>query len=124
MIVIEFLFSTHGCYFFQSMSCDQFCMYICAHRIYIYICCYVCKQQSKFIYSEKATKLTFDCMYCSQKLGEDFAKLCGLLRIYELYQKLCSIRSAFEYASLLNKLRDIMYEVKFKVLPQCSMPSA
>ena len=31
--------------------------------------------------------LTFDCMYCSQKLGEDFAKFCGLLRIYELYQK-------------------------------------
>ena len=30
--------------------------------------------------------LTFDCMYCSQKLGEDFAKFCGLLRIFELYQ--------------------------------------
>ena len=29
--------------------------------------------------------LTFDCMYWSQKLGEDFAKFCGLLRIYELY---------------------------------------
>ena len=28
--------------------------------------------------------LTFDCMYCSQKKGEDFAKFCGLLRIYEL----------------------------------------
>ena len=28
--------------------------------------------------------LTFDCMYCSQKLGEDLAKFCGLLRIYEL----------------------------------------
>ena len=27
---------------------------------------------------------TFDCMYYSQKLGEDFAKFCGLLRIYEL----------------------------------------
>ena len=23
-------------------------------------------------------------MYCSQKLGEDFATFCGLLRIYEL----------------------------------------
>ena len=31
--------------------------------------------------------LTFDCMYCSQKLGEDFAKFCGLLRMYELYKK-------------------------------------
>ena len=30
-------------------------------------------------------QLTFDCMYCSQKLGEDFAKFCGILRIYELY---------------------------------------
>ena len=29
-------------------------------------------------------RLTFDCMYCRQKQGEDFAKFCGLLRIYEL----------------------------------------
>ena len=28
--------------------------------------------------------LTVDCMYCGQKKGEDFAKFCGLLRIYEL----------------------------------------
>ena len=45
----------------------------------------------KFIYSEKATKflrnlpLTFDYSTYGQKLGEDFAKFCGLLRIYELY---------------------------------------
>ena len=44
----------------------------------------------KFIYSEKATKilgnlpLTFDYSSYGQKLGEDFAKFCGLLRIYEL----------------------------------------
>ena len=44
----------------------------------------------KFIYSEKATKilrnlpLTFDYSTYSQKLGEDFAKFCVLLRIYEL----------------------------------------
>ena len=25
-------------------------------------------------------------MYCSQKLGEDFANFCGLLRLYELYR--------------------------------------
>ena len=43
-----------------------------------------------FIYSEKATKflqnlhLTFDYSTYSQKLGGDFAKFCGLLRIYEL----------------------------------------
>jgi hypothetical protein len=30
-------------------------------------------------------------MYCSQTLGEDFAKFCGLLRIYELYQQLADI---------------------------------
>ena len=33
----------------------------------------------------RSLHLTFDCMYCSQKLGEDFSKFCGLLRIYELY---------------------------------------
>ena len=44
----------------------------------------------KFIYSEKTTKilrnlpLTFDDSTYSQKLMEDFAKFCGLLRIYEL----------------------------------------
>ena len=43
------------------------------------------------MYSEKATKilqnlpLTFDYSTYRQKLGEDFAKFCGLLRIYELY---------------------------------------
>ena len=43
------------------------------------------------VYSEKATKfckiftlLLTVCTYCSQKLGEYFAKFCGLLRIYEL----------------------------------------
>ena len=34
-------------------------------------------------------------MYCSQKLGEDFAKFCGLLRVYELYD--------FYYMTLNNK---------------------
>ena len=44
----------------------------------------------KFIYSEKAANffrnlhLTFDYSTYSPKLGEDFAKFCGLLRIYEL----------------------------------------
>ena len=48
----------------------------------------------KFIYSEKATKilrnllLTFDHSTYSQKLVEDFAKFCGLLRIFELYMLL------------------------------------
>ena len=31
--------------------------------------------------------LTFDYSTYGQKLGEDFAKFCGLLRIYELYYK-------------------------------------
>ena len=30
--------------------------------------------------------LTFDCLYCSQKKVEDFAKFCDLLRIYKLYK--------------------------------------
>ena len=42
----------------------------------------------KIIYSEKVTKFceifTFDYSTYSQKIGEDFAKFCGLLRIYEL----------------------------------------
>ena len=51
---------------------------------------YVKSTVIKFIYSEKATKivrnlpLTFDYSTYGQKLGEDFAKFCGLLRIYEL----------------------------------------
>ena len=49
--------------------------------------------QLKFIYSEKATKilrnllLAVDYSTYGQKLGEDFAKFCGLLRIYELYSQ-------------------------------------
>ena len=47
----------------------------------------------KFIYSKKATKFckisTLDLTvttYLGQIYGEDFAKFCGLLRIYELYK--------------------------------------
>ena len=44
----------------------------------------------KFIYSGhkilRNLHLTFDYITYSQKLGEDFAKFCGLLRIYELYE--------------------------------------
>ena len=41
----------------------------------------------KFIYSEKATKFckTFRWQYIGQIIGGNFAKFCGLLRIYELY---------------------------------------
>ena len=44
----------------------------------------------KFIYSEKATKFweisnqLFDWQYIGQIIGGDFARFCGLLRIYEL----------------------------------------
>ena len=38
-----------------------------------------------FSRSQKQHKARTLCMYCSQKLGEDFAKFSGLLRIYELY---------------------------------------
>ena len=55
---------------------------MCFHRKFIKIHCtlYV-----KFIHSEKATKL--DLFYVhnnAQIYGGDFAKFCGLLRIYEL----------------------------------------
>ena len=43
--------------------------------------------------------LTFDCMYCNQKLGEDFANFCGLLRIYELY---VSTRKISKFKSILT----------------------
>ena len=52
----------------------------------------------KFIYSEKATKFceisTIDLTatkYMGQIYGGDFAKNCGLLRIYELYHYILSI---------------------------------
>ena len=46
--------------------------------------------------------LTFDCMYCSQKLGEDFVKFCGLLRIYELYQTHYSNENKMSHFSLIE----------------------
>ena len=39
-------------------------------------------------------------MYCSQKLGGDFAKICGLLRIYELY-KILEIRTINDRITLI-----------------------
>ena len=51
---------------------------------------YLMKSSLKFIYSEKANKVLrnlhrrFDWHYIGQIYGGDFAKFCGLLRIYEL----------------------------------------
>ena len=50
--------------------------------------------------------LTFDCMYCMQKLGEDFAKFCGLLRIDELYRS-STLRNLFFSTSAPKKLIQI-----------------
>ena len=47
--------------------------------------------------------LTFDYTTYSQKLGEDLAKFCGLLRIYELYyirEKL--MRKLYEFFKVLQ----------------------
>ena len=41
--------------------------------------------------------LIFDYSTYSQKKGEDFAKFCGLLRIYELYKKKCWKTFKFMY---------------------------
>ena len=47
--------------------------------------------------------LTFDYNTYSQKLGEDFAKFCGLLRIYELYlEKICTCFQAVLAQTILN----------------------
>ena len=37
----------------------------------------------------------FDWQYIGQIIGEDFAKFCGLLRIYELYDE-CFVNEAFK----------------------------
>ena len=48
-------------------------------------------------------------MYCSQKLGEDFAKFCGLLRISELYYFVilifvhCSLQALFAMMEFTNR---------------------
>ena len=58
------------------------------------------KLNLKFIYSEKATKFceisTVDLTvttYTEQIYGEDFTKFCGLLKIFELYQKTPSAKN-------------------------------
>ena len=45
--------------------------------------------------------LTFDYSTYSQKKGEDFAKFCGLLRIYELYQPGSSVMVVKSIASVV-----------------------
>ena len=62
----------------------------------------------KFIYSEKATKFcTVDLSYvlsASQIYSGDFAKFCGLLRIYELYRDL---------EIVMNELRRFKHSADF-----------
>ena len=75
----------------------------------------------KFIYSEKATKilrnlpLTFDHSTYSQKLVEDFAKFCGLLRIYELYLSRTK-NEQMKIKTNLKNLLDVSDEAKEKAL--------
>ena len=59
--------------------------------------------------------LSFDCMYCSQKVGEDFAKFCGLLRIHELYCAACTFEN--EGLSVFDQMFDstIVYQISFKI---------
>ena len=75
----------------------------------------------KFIYSEKATKilrnlpLTFDYSTYGQKLGEDFAKFCGLIRIYELYciiYILWQIGLRIQILKLFNSLVQLVHTVR------------
>ena len=46
--------------------------------------------------------LTFDYSSYSQKLGEDFAKFCGLLRMYELYQHCLEYLLVYVLFKVLN----------------------
>ena len=46
--------------------------------------------------------LTFDWHYTGQKLDEDFAKFCGLLRIYELYHGIQALFRSFFVAVFLG----------------------
>ena len=64
------------------------------------------------MYSEKATKvseifshLTFEWHYIEQKLGEDFAKFCGLLRIYELYKTESRLQYGNNFWRLLHYIQ-------------------
>ena len=50
--------------------------------------------------------LTFDYSTYSQKLVEDFAKSCGLLRIYELYNR----GSFFLHKLILHTHADVLFE--------------
>ena len=66
--------------------------------------------------------LTFDCMYCSQQQGEDFAKFCGLLRIYELYYfyltfKIFSMYNIVIWQNLIKIWCNLVYQLD-KILLQ------
>ena len=54
--------------------------------------------------------LIFDYSTYSQKLGEDFAKFCGLLRIYELYKNILLIIS--DITVVLRSLTKLNYLLK------------
>ena len=54
--------------------------------------------------------LTFDYSTYSQKLGEYFAKFCGLLRIYELYKNILLIIS--DITVVLRSLTKLNYLLK------------
>ena len=73
----------------------------CNKVVYSYdqrVCNAFIKLLLKFIHSEKATKFCeiptnylTGSTYIGQIIGGDFAKFCGLLRIYELYQAMLKV---------------------------------
>ena len=58
-------------------------------------------------------------MYCSQKLCEDFAKFCDLLRIYEVYLTNREIKSAKSFSKtifpyeLLERMKDLHFHSSY-----------
>ena len=58
-----------------------------------------------------------DCQYKGQIIGGDFAKFCGLLRIYELYHDFWLIRVFPEPKVVL--IKELVYIVASKTLQFC-----
>jgi hypothetical protein len=69
----------------------------------------------KFIHSEKATKffaistIIFDCHYLRKIYGGDFAKICGLLRIYELY--FCCLWADWDIGGIIKNSKIIIKNI-------------
>ena len=67
--------------------------------------------------------LTFDWQYIGQIIGGDFAKFCGLLRIYELYYKFPASKNWFLYLHQNRFLKDIFTWLSILLRLECGKHS-